>query len=222
MLLFMTFSLYAFQIDINSQEMAWRKDVNLTEWIHHYTIRRYGVDAPELKKVWDILLPSVYHNKAHLGLQLTKTQFTDIAAAYHVMLEVGMIIQFIQNYFQYVRSQKDTLSEPLQYDVVDLTRQYFQNAFSEVLRAFGATIKECYPFTQEYEVFTDSDSGGNDIKHMECKDETGVGRKCTVEELMMECNKYRDCGGFNTNGWLKASVNPSGGVSMFTDDDDDD
>ena len=84
--------------------MAWRKDVNLTEWIHHYSVRRYGVDAPELKEMWDILIPSVYHNKAHLGLQpptalephfglqMTKTHFADIAAAYHVMLEVGMIL----------------------------------------------------------------------------------------------------------------------------------
>ena len=51
---------------------------------------------------------------------------------------------------------------------------------------------------------------------MSCKDETGATRKCTVEELMNECNKIRDCGGFNTNGWLKTSVNPYGGVSKYS------
>ena len=78
---------------------------------------------------------------------------------------------------------------------------------------FGSNIKDCYPFTNEYDKFENSDSGGNDVKHMSCKDETGAARKCTVEELMEECNRIRDCGGFNTNGWLKTSVNPSGGVS---------
>ena len=80
--------------------MAWRKEVNLDEWIRQYSIRRYKEQSPELTRVWEILLPRVYHNKAHLGLQpptalephysrqMTVSNMTDIAAAYHVIYEV--------------------------------------------------------------------------------------------------------------------------------------
>ena len=80
--------------------MAWRKKVDLSDWIRQYSIRRYGVDSPELKKVWEILLPHVYHNKAHLGLQpptakephyarqMTVSNMTDIASAYHIIYDV--------------------------------------------------------------------------------------------------------------------------------------
>ena len=45
--------------------MAWRKNVDLSEWIHQYAIRRYGVDDPILNKVWAQLLPYIYHQRRH-------------------------------------------------------------------------------------------------------------------------------------------------------------
>ena len=80
--------------------MAWRKEVDLSEWIRQYSIRRYGVDDPELKQLWDILLPYVYHNKVHLGVQppmvlepshtrrMNPTNYTDIVNAYHLIHKV--------------------------------------------------------------------------------------------------------------------------------------
>ena len=41
--------------------MAWRKEVDLTEWLHQYSVRRYGIDNADLKTMWDVLLPRVYH-----------------------------------------------------------------------------------------------------------------------------------------------------------------
>lgn len=40
--------------------MAWRKKVDLSEWLHRYSERRYGISSPELKRMWDVLLPKVY------------------------------------------------------------------------------------------------------------------------------------------------------------------
>ena len=40
--------------------MAWRKKVDLSEWLHRYSVRRYGISSPELKRMWDVLLPKVY------------------------------------------------------------------------------------------------------------------------------------------------------------------
>lgn len=46
--------------------MAWRKEVDLTEWLHHYSVRRYGIDNADLKAMWDVLLPRVYHQSMSL------------------------------------------------------------------------------------------------------------------------------------------------------------
>ena len=40
--------------------MAWRKKVDLSEWLHQYSVRRYGTDSERMKRMWDILLPRVY------------------------------------------------------------------------------------------------------------------------------------------------------------------
>lgn len=40
--------------------MAWRKKVDLSEWLHQYSVRRYGADSERMKRMWDILLPRVY------------------------------------------------------------------------------------------------------------------------------------------------------------------
>ena len=47
-------------------EMAWRKKVDLSEWLHRYSERRYGISSPELKRMWDVLLPKVYSQKVHI------------------------------------------------------------------------------------------------------------------------------------------------------------
>ena len=46
--------------EVYCQEMAWRKKVDLNEWLHRYSERRYGVSSPELQMMWDVLLPRVY------------------------------------------------------------------------------------------------------------------------------------------------------------------
>ena len=35
--------------------------MDLTEWLHQYSVRRYGIDNADLKAMWDVLLPRVYH-----------------------------------------------------------------------------------------------------------------------------------------------------------------
>ena len=46
--------------EVYHKELAWRKQVDLSEWLHRYSERRYGVSSPELQRMWDILLPKVY------------------------------------------------------------------------------------------------------------------------------------------------------------------
>ena len=106
---------------------------------------------------------------------------------------------------QYASEHTD-LSEPLQYDFVDVTREYYQNAFSELLEIFSTHFRTCLPLTKEYIVHKDCESVQNNIKRVVCKDETGAARKCTVEELMNECNALPNCAGFNSNGYLKTSI----------------
>ena len=103
--------------------------------------------------------------------------------------------------------------ETLAYDIVDVTRQYYQNTFAEVLRVFSSVIDTCYPYINEYDYYKDTDSGGNDIKHQDCKDENGTNRPCTIDELQGYCNAIPTCAGFNSNGWLKAAARKGGSQS---------
>lgn len=98
---------------------------------------------------------------------------------------------------------------------MDTTRQYYQNTFSEVLRVFSSVINSCYPFTDEYDYYPDSDSVGSDIKHQDCQDRYGRNRVCTPDELKEFCNAIPTCAGFNSNGWLKAAAKKS--VSQSSD-----
>ena len=102
--------------------------------------------------------------------------------------------------------------EPLIYDFVDITRQQYQNTFSEVLRVFARAIRRCTPYINDYDVYENTDSMGSDIRHQDCQDEQGKNRACTIDELKEYCNAMEDCSGFNSNGWLKAAANPSGEI----------
>ena len=115
-----------------------------------------------------------------------------------------LLLHFI-HYVQFALKHSD-LSEPLQYDFVDVTREYYQNTFSELLEIFSTHFRTCLPLTKEYIVHKDCESVQNNIKRIVCKDETGASRKCTVEELMDECNALPHCAGFNSNGYLKTSI----------------
>ena len=42
--------------------------------------------------------------------------------------------------------------EPLIYDFVDITRQQYQNTFSEVLRVFARAIRRCTPYRERIEL----------------------------------------------------------------------
>ena len=86
----------------NDQEMAWRKEVNLDEWIRQYSIRRYKEQSPELTRVWEILLPRIYHERVHLwphppmimephfGRYQNATNYPDIVEAYHILRKVWL------------------------------------------------------------------------------------------------------------------------------------
>ena len=96
--------------------------------------------------------------------------------------------------------------EPFYYDVVDVTRQQYQNLFAEALRVFGAHIRECIPFGREFAVMKDSNVHESTIKQVVCKDEQGHNRRCTIDELKEECLKVPNCAGFNSNGYLKSYI----------------
>ena len=102
--------------------------------------------------------------------------------------------------------------EPLIYDYVDITRQQYQNTFSEVLRVFARSIRQCTPYINEYEKYENTDSCGGDIKHQDCYDDQGKIRPCTIDELKEACNSIEDCSGFNSNGWLKAAAKQGGEI----------
>ena len=97
--------------------------------------------------------------------------------------------------------------EPFYYDVVDVTRQQYQNLFAEALRVFGAHIRECIPFGKEFFFMKDADVYDSTIKLVLCKDEQGHNRRCTIDELKEECLKMPTCAGFNSNGEIKSAVN---------------
>ena len=96
--------------------------------------------------------------------------------------------------------------EPFYYDVVDVTRQQYQNLFAEALRVFGAHIRECIPFGKEFFFMKDADVYDSTIKLVLCKDEQGHNRRCTIDELKEECLKVPNCAGFNSNGYLKSYI----------------
>lgn len=56
-------------------ECVWQEDaaqdlqeINLTDWLHEYSIRRYGAESKTAKAVWDILKETVYKaERNHLG-----------------------------------------------------------------------------------------------------------------------------------------------------------
>ena len=102
--------------------------------------------------------------------------------------------------------------EPLIYDYVDITRQQYQNTFSEVLRVFARSLKECTPFINKYKKYENTDSNGSDLKHQDCYDDQGKVRRCTIDELKEACNAFDDCSGFNSNGWLKAAAKKGGEI----------
>ena len=108
---------------------------------------------------------------------------------------------------QQVANEYVDAPEPFYYDVVDVTRQQYQNLFAEALRVFGAHIRECIPFGREFAVMKDSNVHESTIKLVVCKDEQGHDRRCTVDELKEECLKMPNCAGFNSNGEIKSAVN---------------
>ena len=106
---------------------------------------------------------------------------------------------------QVARSFKNA-SEPFIYDLVDFTRQQYQNLFAEVLRLFGTHIRDCMPFIDEYSFMKDADVYDSIIKLVKCTDEKGERRQCTIEEIQKECTALPNCAAFNSNGYLKSFI----------------
>jgi len=68
--------------------------------------------------------------------------------------------------------------------------------FATRRRAKGGT-------TLGWQFFSQTDSPGNDIKHI-------PGIEGNVQELKKACNEIPECVAFNTAGYLKHSINPNG------------
>ena len=70
-------------------------------------MNRYGVDDPSLQKIWEILLPHIYHQRVHFWLQppmiqepmysrtYDLTDYDDIAEAYNLILDVAISFFFL-------------------------------------------------------------------------------------------------------------------------------
>lgn len=95
--------------------------------------------------------------------------------------------------------------EPFLYDLVDVTRQHYQNLFAEMLRLFGTHVRECMPFTEEFQLLKDADVYDSIIDVVKCSD-NGHRRECTIEEIKQECVKRPNCAAFNSNGYLKSFI----------------
>ena len=131
------------------------------------------------------------------------TDFNDINRAYSLIRKVSSFLSF---FYHKVAAKYPKLPEPFYYDLVDITRQQYQNTFSEVLRVFARAIRRCTPYINEYDVYENTDSMGSDIRHQDCQDEQGKKRVCTIDELKEYCNAMEDCSGFNSNGYLKSFI----------------
>lgn len=101
--------------------------------------------------------------------------------------------------------QRPNAPEPFYYDLVDVTRQQYQNLFAEVLRLFGTRIRECMPFIDEFDFIKDADVYDSIIDVVRCKDGS-QDRECTIEEIQKECVKRSNCAAFNSNGYLKSFI----------------
>lgn len=120
------------------------------------------------------------------------TDFNDISYAYDT--------------FRKVAQDLPNPSEPFLYDLVDMTRQQYQNLFAEALRLFGTHIRDCIPFVDEYTFMKDADVYDSIIKQVTCYDEQGKKRECTIEEIQKECSALPNCAAFNSNGYLKSFI----------------
>ena len=131
------------------------------------------------------------------------TDFNDINRAYSLIRKVSSFLSF---FYHKVAAKYPKLPEPFYYDLVDITRQEYQNLFAETLRLFGTHIRDCMPFTDEYTFMKDADVYDSIIKLVTCQDEQGQKRPCTIEEIQKECTALPNCAAFNSNGYLKSFI----------------
>ena len=88
------------------------------------------------------------------------------------------------------------------YDLVDITRQQYQDLFAYLLPIYrNYTSFDCFNVTMEYNKEIDFGDRGVIDKPV-CKDSQGHAHDCTLEELQAICNTSEYCIAIGSSGTL--------------------
>ena len=145
-------------------DMLWREKVpDIKEWIKAYSVRRYGVDSPDLKRAWVLLLKSAY--KGHPGLR--RPQETVLCARpslnvkkvspFSATIKIQYDPKILKNAVGLLLKEADKCKEEetYQFDAVDMTRQFVSNTaqfvYYDMVDAFRKRDKK--RFNKDAEIF---------------------------------------------------------------------
>ncbi|CAK9295505.1 unnamed protein product [Gordionus sp. m RMFG-2023] len=149
---------YEFVNDLN-----WRSEIVLDEWIKDYSYRRYGVRSDDLRQSWKILLHTVYShqnggNNKVIDRNIHRKHSFPGHGDYLITSMPSMNLAFDQRTYDYsdlemvcntflrimIDQPSMMLIDTFRYDLADIIRQCFQNSFNDLYHNLLRTYSNGY------------------------------------------------------------------------------
>ncbi len=146
-------------------EMMWEtEDIDLNTWISHYIDRRYGKDAENVKKAWEVLLKTVYKNSSSYAdppesIINARPQFGITKAAPNGNTSRNYNTKEFEKALDYMMKDYDKLKDNATYlyDLTDIFRQCVANSaqviYDDFTQAFNNGNREV--FNEQSQKFLD-------------------------------------------------------------------
>ena len=182
-------------------EMGWRKEMDVFDWVEHYSDWRYGKNA-KLRLAWRQLMDTVYSPSQGGGHSVMAYEPRLNQRSRPTYIDVSL--ESLRLY-QAAAKEMETLSNAFRYDYVDLAREVMVDLFAETNMMLRVALDRCIIMEKEFLVAKDTDSPGSDLGRVgDCGE--GHPKKCDPQELIKLCEQTPDCVGFNMNGYLKSNT----------------
>ncbi|KAK8830825.1 hypothetical protein WA577_003530, partial [Blastocystis sp. JDR] len=194
-------------------EMGWRKEMDVFDWVEHYSDWRYGKNA-KLRLAWRQLMDTVYSPSQGGGHSVMAYEPRLNQRSRPTYIDVSL--ESLRLY-QAAAKEMETLSNAFRYDYVDLAREVMVDLFAETNMMLRVALDRCIIMEKEFLVAKDTDSPGSDLGRVgDCGE--GHPKKCDPQELIKLCEQTPDCVGFNMNGYLKSNTDtktPCPGIDLY-------
>lgn len=232
-------------------ENAWRLEQPLSreqveQWTQAYAARRYGIDSAEAREAWGQLVQSVYSDPSTAnslmvmapnsaawlsGQSLQHGAPSAPAAPGSGRGHAFALSRAWASLLEAARGDGVAVhGTPLSYDLTDLGRQVLSNAFEAAVTVFAAADSRCVTYADTFTITQGMDIDGNGYYYDEASSpDCGLYYglpPCNTTALQQACigsvaEGNGQCGGFNTNGWLKhtaSSLSPAANTDSWVRD----